>query len=216
LRKSSTLFAVLFSIFLLTAAVSSAQVINACANNAGGLRVLGPGASCKANETALSWSIAGPQGPAGPQGAVGPEGPQGPEGPGGGLQTATFNGSTSDFTPPVDQAFNFFGPTTTVTLPEGGRITSSGSLSLLSDSSYGSYRYLQGGPCFRPADQTEPIPIEGGSYLVAEPPESGWFSVAGSASMEVEPGTYEVGMCVFAWGWGSFRQVIAKGYVHTH
>lgn len=45
----------------------------------------GPG-TCKANERAIEWNIAGSpgaRGPAGPQGAAGPQGPQGPQGPAG-------------------------------------------------------------------------------------------------------------------------------------
>jgi hypothetical protein len=53
-------------------------VIHACyLNSDGRLRVVNDPASCKRDETALSWSQTGPQGPQGP---VGPSGPQGPQG----------------------------------------------------------------------------------------------------------------------------------------
>lgn len=59
-------------------------VINACVNNgSGAIKIVGPGDTCKNNETLLSWNqqgIQGPQGPTGPQGPQGPAGPQGEQG----------------------------------------------------------------------------------------------------------------------------------------
>ena len=53
-------------------------VIHGCyRNDDGRLRVVDDPATCKRNETALSWSQTGPQGPQGPVGAPGPQGPQG-------------------------------------------------------------------------------------------------------------------------------------------
>ena len=62
--------------------------IDACRHRASGLvRVPAAGASCRRNEQALRWNVAGPRGPQGEQGAagapgaVGPAGPAGPAGP---------------------------------------------------------------------------------------------------------------------------------------
>ena len=57
-------------------------VIDACYTKSGSsLRIMDSEASCKSNETSLSWNQTGPPGPPGPQGEQGPPGPQGPEGP---------------------------------------------------------------------------------------------------------------------------------------
>jgi len=60
------------------AASSDGQTINACVGADGKLALADGG--CKKNETPLSWSTVGPQGPQGPAGAQGPAGPQGPAG----------------------------------------------------------------------------------------------------------------------------------------
>ena len=40
------------------------NLIHACVNNSSGtLKIVGPNASCKNNETALDWGIVGPAGP---------------------------------------------------------------------------------------------------------------------------------------------------------
>lgn len=55
--------------------------INGCYTQAtGALRVVDSGASCRSNETAITWNQAGPQGAAGPAGATGATGAQGPIG----------------------------------------------------------------------------------------------------------------------------------------
>ena len=60
------------------------NLIHACVNNSSGtLKIVGPNASCKNNETALDWGIVGPAGTAGPQGPAGPQGELGPAGPAG-------------------------------------------------------------------------------------------------------------------------------------
>lgn len=53
---------------------SPAQVINACVDSGGNLKVLTP---CPKGYTPLSWNIQGPQGPQGPQGVPGPQGAPG-------------------------------------------------------------------------------------------------------------------------------------------
>jgi type VI secretion system Hcp family effector len=65
------------------ASSDATQTIYACVDQAGHVRLVAAGDSCKSNETAVSWNTVGPQGPAGPQGAQGPAGPQGPTGPAG-------------------------------------------------------------------------------------------------------------------------------------
>ena len=62
---------------------SSDGKITGCYGNSNGqLRVIDAqaGESCKNNETRVTWSQTGPQGPPGPQGAAGPAGPPGTQG----------------------------------------------------------------------------------------------------------------------------------------
>ncbi len=62
---------------------SSDGKITGCYGNSNGqLRVIDAeaGEQCKNNETRVTWSQSGPQGPPGPQGAMGPAGPPGAQG----------------------------------------------------------------------------------------------------------------------------------------
>jgi type VI protein secretion system component Hcp len=69
--------------------------IYACVQGiSGSPRIVDAGATCKSNETLISWSVTGPTGPTGPQGAQGDKGdkgdtgPQGPAGSSGGGSSA--------------------------------------------------------------------------------------------------------------------------------
>ena len=65
-----------------------ATTIDACvANEGGAVRIVKAGATCRRNETAMSWNTTGPAGPAGAQGPAGPQGPPGASGGGGGGST---------------------------------------------------------------------------------------------------------------------------------
>ncbi|HEX2087712.1 MAG TPA: hypothetical protein VHF89_18650 [Solirubrobacteraceae bacterium] len=69
---------------LAVAQTAGDERIHACrADRDGAVRLVNPGDACRKGESAVSWSVRGPQGPVGPQGAAGPEGPQGPAGPAG-------------------------------------------------------------------------------------------------------------------------------------
>lgn len=81
------LAAVLLIVPLVSGAVSSPNVLEACINPGnGGMRLVDATTPCHNNETRVQWNIIGPQGPqgpvgpAGPQGATGPAGPSGPQG----------------------------------------------------------------------------------------------------------------------------------------
>ena len=58
-------------------AQSSTEVIHACADGRGTLRMIPAGGSCEVNETPVSWNAQGIQGAAGATGAQGPAGPRG-------------------------------------------------------------------------------------------------------------------------------------------
>ena len=69
------------------------EVVHACVNMNGGIRIVEAGEACRSQETPLQWNKqgekgdkgdpgpTGPQGPAGPQGSEGPQGPAGETGP---------------------------------------------------------------------------------------------------------------------------------------
>ncbi|HEX8794279.1 MAG TPA: hypothetical protein VF765_25220 [Polyangiaceae bacterium] len=57
------------------------NVINACEDLTGAVRIVAASSACRPNETAISWNIQGPVGPVGPVGPIGPQGDQGPIGP---------------------------------------------------------------------------------------------------------------------------------------
>jgi hypothetical protein len=91
-RAAVSISAVIVGLFLLVSlagfasAGAEASAIHACYKNetgAGQLRILVGSDSCKKNEMALDWNIAGPPGPEGPAGPLGPQGPAGPQGPSG-------------------------------------------------------------------------------------------------------------------------------------
>jgi hypothetical protein len=78
-------------------------VIHGCYLTNGNLRVIDSAASCKSNETPLTWSQhgpTGPQGPAGPPGATGPQGPAGPQGTTGDTGPTGATGATGATGPP--------------------------------------------------------------------------------------------------------------------
>ena len=64
----------------------SGGVIHGCYNNAGHLRVIQSGQSCRKHEETLNWNQKGKPGPAGPAGNQGPAGPAGAQGPAGGAR----------------------------------------------------------------------------------------------------------------------------------
>jgi hypothetical protein len=90
--KKSYVFRIAAAAMLIAAAVvlthasipDAKGVIHACYSKgsdegSGRLRVIDfPSASCKPEETPLTWNMSGPSGPTGPQGPIGPTGPQGP------------------------------------------------------------------------------------------------------------------------------------------
>ncbi|HEX6583181.1 MAG TPA: collagen-like protein [Thermoleophilaceae bacterium] len=61
-------------------AQSSTEVIHACADGRGTLRMIPAGGSCELNEAPVSWNAQGIQGVPGPTGATGAQGPAGARG----------------------------------------------------------------------------------------------------------------------------------------
>lgn len=67
----------------LPAAAGGPQVITACVNPSGQLRLVNPGVRCHPKERLVTWNVQGPAGPAGVPGVSGIPGPPGPPGPAG-------------------------------------------------------------------------------------------------------------------------------------
>lgn len=90
--KTIGITATITAIVVSTAGIALAGAtgtISACVNNdSGAIKIVGPNATCPANQTLLTWNQ---QGPIGDTGATGPIGPTGPTGPAGlqGLTGAT-------------------------------------------------------------------------------------------------------------------------------
>ena len=206
----------------------SNNLISVCYNTTNGqVRKVNAASDCKNGEAFTQWNIVGPQGP---QGAPGPQGPPGSGAGGGAPAVYSFNGLTNNV---VSQwfypgNFQFFGPTTSLTIsdPSGATLVASGSLSLLANST--SYNpgnaIVQADVCLSKSGQTDFLgnpyvrPIGGGSYAVGKPTlpaDFEWFTIAASSSEgSVGPGTYTVGMCAATYqSWGAFPQVVAKGWV---
>lgn len=105
-------------------ASDATNTVYACVDKeAGTVRIVAQGATCRPNEYATSWNITGPQGatgPAGPQGSAGPQGPAGAAAPNPtpranvvGTATLTPSDGTApisfdiyDFSSTVDQTLN--------------------------------------------------------------------------------------------------------------
>ena len=70
----------LVALLLMLPAAAQAQVINACVNKKGGMRIVSDPAECKASEAPLSWNKAGEQGEPGLDGMDGMDGMAGADG----------------------------------------------------------------------------------------------------------------------------------------
>ena len=70
---------VMVAMLVATTAVYAGTIM-ACVNPAGQIRIIGPGDSCRPQETSLEWNITGPEGLPGADGSPGPPGPPGPPG----------------------------------------------------------------------------------------------------------------------------------------
>ena len=118
----STSVVIGLGVFAFASIPSESGIISGCYKKSGGsLRVIDRSVTnCGRDETLLSWSQTGPQGPAGPQGPqgeTGPAGPQGPMGPAGpqgeqgpagpqgipGVSAATFAYTTTLL--PIEESF---------------------------------------------------------------------------------------------------------------
>ena len=76
---STFMLVVLAGATIASAHGGDASVIHACVHNVSSIaRIVDPNGACHPEETAVHWSIVGPQGPQGPQGPAGPPGAAGP------------------------------------------------------------------------------------------------------------------------------------------
>ncbi len=89
------------------------EVIHACVDPGGELRLVESDEECRPNEEPVHWNVEGPEGPAGPEGEQGPQGPEGPAGPEGpegpaGHAEVFVNVEDGDATTLLDNAFMKF------------------------------------------------------------------------------------------------------------
>ena len=161
----------------------------------------------------------GPQGPQGPQGVSGPAGPIGPQGPQGdpgpmGFTGATgpagatgatgssgilaihaFNGFVGNNIVLDPNDYTFLGPTTTVNVGSGQRITGAASAALGKNAAGNAIMPL--GLCYQPSNLSSlPLNFVGGAYVavtIEGPTANRPFSA--SATVSPAPGQYLVGMC---------------------
>jgi hypothetical protein len=198
-------------------------VVKACYKKNGNLRVIDSSASCKAGkETAIQWNqsggsgttgATGAQGPAGPIGATGAQGPagatgaQGPAGttgatgatgaPGGGVGQTAFvrDPNVSVTTSCGDNSFYcWMGPTATVTVNAGQRITASGTAMLHTEVGASDLSY---GLCYAPVGDTFLSNLAGGTaYRMFGQADTTPRAFSDSASRVIDTdGDYTVGMC---------------------
>lgn len=79
---STFMFVLLAGATMVSAHGGDSSIIHACVQQSSELvRIVGANDVCRIDETAVDWTIVGPQGAQGPQGGTGPQGPQGPSGP---------------------------------------------------------------------------------------------------------------------------------------
>ena len=76
--RSRTVIALAAGIILLAAPAAQADVIHACVNKKGSMRVVSDLSQCKPSENSLSWNQQGPPGEPGDPGEPGADGPPGP------------------------------------------------------------------------------------------------------------------------------------------
>ena len=149
---------------------------------------------------------AGPAGPQGPQGDPGPmgftgatgpagaTGPVGPEGSSGILSMTTWGGSVGVLASDA-AAYQFAGPTATVTTTAGQRLTGATTTAL--GKSVAGLQQFRYGLCYQP-DAGGPINnFVGGLYIVGQMDNGPRQSWSATASIAPGAGTWKVGFCTF-------------------
>ena len=129
-------------------------------------------------------------GPPGPQGPAGPEGPEGPEGPTGVVSTARFTGLMNTLF--VSGSYTFMGPTTTVTVGAGQRMTGSAMAPIGVNAGAAT---VQLDLCYRTSGTSDALTgFNGAEYSVVEV-STVRVSYAVTGTVVPGPGTWEVGVC---------------------
>ena len=163
-----------------------------------------PGATGPAGPTGPPGPT-GPSGPSGPTGPTGDTGPSGPTGATGVVSVTPFAGSIG--TSRASTAWRFVGPPASVQVAAGQRITASGSAALggaLGGSDIHVDLCTQLG-----TDALQPF--SGFQSVAVSSSATDLFAVSGS--VQRDPGTYNVGMCVFDAAVDLFSNDQARGWV---
>jgi hypothetical protein len=136
----------------------------------------------------------GPQGESGPAGPVGPQGPQGPQGPSGVLQVVPFAGHINVITSSGAGVYVFAGPTATVQLAAGQRVTGSAQAPLAKlAAGVVTFRY---GLCSQPVAGGALTNLAGGNYSIGEIADQRVSWAAAASAPAPGTGMYRVGFCM--------------------
>lgn len=151
--------------------------------------------------------IIGPSGPLGPPGATGPTGPtgadgaagaQGPAGPTGIVATAAFNGPGPFSLVLSDLTWSFVGPTATVTVTAGQRLTGAAVASIGAAAA----DFVGFAVCYRIQAGGTVTPFSGNSWVASELQTTA-TAVPAAGSVTPAANTYLVGACAI----GAFNPV---------
>ena len=164
------------------------DVITACYKKVNGqLRIVSDPSNCNPSETAISWSI------------VGPEGPQGPQGPTGVVETYTWGGGIGVVN--GDSAeWVFAGPTVNVSTTTSQKITGVAQAPLGTfTAGMATFGYDL---CYRSAGTSDPlVNFTGVNASFGEVSDTaGRLSFTAAASVIPGEGSWEVGYCVMNLG----------------
>lgn len=185
----------------------STTVVTACTKKVNGqLRIVSAASQCLPSETAISWNIAGTQGPAGPQG------PQGPQGPSGVVATGTISGLVG-IAAGSSTAWVFAGPTINVTTTATELITGAVQAPLGTIATeVASFKYDL---CYRAAGSSvAPVNFAGANASAGEVTSAATVPFPAMGSVMPGSGTWEVGYCLLNSGAASLdHNDFANGWI---
>lgn len=135
----------------------------------------------------------GAQGPMGLPGATGPAGAAGPAGATGIVATATFNGFAGSGPFTGTNAYAFVGPTASVTVAAGQRLTASAIAPLATTTGTAA---VYAGICYQPSAGGALTNFVGGAFSVVQIGTVRTGTPAAASVTNLTAGTYNVGFCM--------------------
>lgn len=176
-------------------ATPSSDVLTACVKKVNGqVRIISSGGKCLPSETAISWNVAGPQGPAGPAGPEGPAGQAGPQGPSGVVTTEMVSGAVGTVAG-NSTSWVFAGPTVSTSTTATESITGAVQSPLgTTETGIAAFKYDL---CYRAAGTSDVlINFAGSGSSSGEVTSATTASLAAIGSVVPGSGTWEVGYCL--------------------